>query len=63
MGEHSLYVSYRLGLLTWEPLGLTQLGECDSYKVEVVGSNPTSEIQDADGQGVEISFSRQIKKS
>ena len=41
MGEHSLYVSHRLGLLAWEPLGLTQLGECDSYKVEVVGSNPT----------------------
>lgn len=63
MGEHSLYVSHRLGLLAWEPLGLTQLGECHPYKLEVVGSNPTSETQDADGQGVEISFSRQIKKS
>ena len=27
------------------PLGLTQLGECYPYKLEVVGSNPTSEIK------------------
>ena len=26
-------------------LGLTQLGECDSYKVEVTGSSPVSEIK------------------
>ena len=32
------------------PLGLTQLGECYPYKLEVVGSNPTSEIQDAESR-------------
>lgn len=37
------------------------MGECFPYKEEVTGSSPVSETQDADGQGVKIGFSRQIK--
>ena len=39
------------------------MGECLSYKQKAIGSSPIPEIQDADGQGVEISFSRQNKGS
>lgn len=41
---------------------VTQLVEYQTFNLRVVGSNPAGRTQDADGQGVETSFSRQIRE-